>query len=29
VISGSAIVGRLARGEDVRGFVAQMKAATR
>ncbi len=29
VISGSAIVGRLARGEDVRGFVAEMKAATR
>ena len=29
VISGSAIVDRLARGEDVRGFVAEMKAATR
>lgn len=29
VISGSATVGRLARGEDVRAFVAQMKAATR
>ena len=29
VISGSAIVERIARGEDVRGFVAAMKAATR
>lgn len=29
VISGSAIVDRIARGEDVRGFVAAMKAATR
>ncbi len=29
VISGSAIVDRVARGEDVRGFVAEMKAATR
>lgn len=29
VISGSAIVGRVARGEDVRGFVAEMKRATR
>jgi tryptophan synthase alpha chain len=29
VISGSAIVDRVSRGEDVRGFVAQMKAATR
>jgi tryptophan synthase alpha chain len=29
VISGSAIVERLARGEDVRGFIAEMKAATR
>ncbi len=29
VISGSAIVGRIARGEDVRGFVAEMKAASR
>jgi tryptophan synthase alpha chain len=29
VISGSAIVDRVARGEDVRGFVADMKAATR
>ncbi|HYW17406.1 MAG TPA: tryptophan synthase subunit alpha [Allosphingosinicella sp.] len=29
VISGSAIVDRVARGEDVREFVAQMKAATR
>ncbi len=28
VISGSAIVDRVARGEDVRGFVAEMKAAT-
>jgi tryptophan synthase alpha chain len=28
VISGSAIVDRLSRGEDVRGFVAQMKAGT-
>ena len=28
VISGSAIVDRISRGEDVRGFVAQMKAAT-
>ncbi|HEX8380518.1 MAG TPA: tryptophan synthase subunit alpha [Allosphingosinicella sp.] len=28
VISGSAIVDRVSRGEDVRGFVAQMKAAT-
>jgi tryptophan synthase alpha chain len=28
VISGSAIVERIARGEDVRGFVAGMKAAT-
>jgi tryptophan synthase alpha chain len=29
VISGSAIVDRIFRGEDVRGFVAVMKAATR
>ncbi|MEA3063945.1 MAG: tryptophan synthase alpha chain [Sphingomonadales bacterium] len=29
VISGSAIVDRIARGEDVRAFVAEMKAATR
>lgn len=29
VISGSAIVDRVARGEDLRGFVAAMKAATR
>ncbi len=29
VISGSAIVERIARGEDVRGFVAGMKAASR
>ncbi|HEX8262780.1 MAG TPA: tryptophan synthase subunit alpha [Allosphingosinicella sp.] len=29
VISGSAIVDRIARGEDVRPFVAEMKAATR
>jgi tryptophan synthase alpha chain len=29
VISGSAIVDRVARGEDVRGFVAEMKRATR
>jgi tryptophan synthase alpha chain len=29
VICGSAIVDRIARGEDVRGFVAAMKAATR
>jgi tryptophan synthase alpha chain len=29
VISGSAIVERIARGEDVRPFVAEMKAATR
>jgi tryptophan synthase alpha chain len=29
VISGSAIVERMSRGEDVRSFVAQMKAATR
>ncbi|HEX8222324.1 MAG TPA: tryptophan synthase subunit alpha [Allosphingosinicella sp.] len=29
VISGSAIVDRIARGDDVRGFVAEMKAATR
>jgi tryptophan synthase alpha chain len=29
VISGSAIVERIARGEDVRSFVAEMKAATR
>jgi tryptophan synthase alpha chain len=29
VISGSAIVDRVARGEDVRGFLAEMKAATR
>jgi tryptophan synthase alpha chain len=29
VISGSAIVDRVARGEDVRDFVAEMKAATR
>ncbi|HYI41649.1 MAG TPA: tryptophan synthase subunit alpha [Allosphingosinicella sp.] len=29
VISGSAIVERISRGEDVRGFVAEMKAATR
>jgi tryptophan synthase alpha chain len=29
VISGSAIVERIARGEDVAGFVAEMKAATR
>lgn len=29
VISGSAIVGRIAEGEDVRGFVSAMKAATR
>ena len=28
VISGSAIVGRVARGEDVTGFVREMKAAT-
>jgi tryptophan synthase alpha chain len=28
VISGSAIVERIARGEDIREFVAQMKAAT-
>ncbi len=28
VISGSAVVDRLARGEDVRGFVADMKVAT-
>jgi tryptophan synthase alpha chain len=28
VISGSAIVDRVARGEDVRGFVGEMKAAT-
>lgn len=28
VISGSAIVDRLARGEDVRGFLREMKAAT-
>ncbi len=28
-ISGSAIVERIARGEDARGFVAAMKAATR
>jgi tryptophan synthase alpha chain len=28
VISGSAIVDRVSRGEDVRGFVAAMKAAT-
>jgi tryptophan synthase alpha chain len=28
VISGSAIVERVARGEDVRGFVAELKAAT-
>ncbi|HEX8125303.1 MAG TPA: tryptophan synthase subunit alpha [Allosphingosinicella sp.] len=29
VISGSAIVDRLSRGEDVRGFIAEMKAASR
>ena len=29
LISGSAIVDRIARGEDVRGFVAEMKRATR
>jgi tryptophan synthase alpha chain len=29
VISGSAIVDRLGRGDDIRGFVAEMKAATR
>jgi tryptophan synthase alpha chain len=29
VISGSAIVDRVARGEDVRGFIAAMKAASR
>lgn len=29
VISGSAIVDRVARGEDVRGFLREMKAATR
>src|SRR4051812_25984551 len=29
VISGSAIVDRIARGEDLRGFVAEMKAATK
>jgi tryptophan synthase alpha chain len=29
VISGSAIVDRVSRGEDVRGFIAEMKAATR
>ena len=29
VISGSAIVGKIARAEDVRGFVRAMKAATR
>jgi tryptophan synthase alpha chain len=29
VISGSAIVDRLSRGEDIRGFVAEMKSATR
>jgi len=29
VISGSAIVGRVSRGEDVRGFVAEMKAGSR
>jgi tryptophan synthase alpha chain len=28
VISGSAIVERIARGEDVTGFVREMKAAT-
>ena len=28
VISGSAIVERVARGEDVAGFVREMKAAT-
>jgi tryptophan synthase alpha chain len=28
VISGSAIVERVARGEDVAGFVGEMKAAT-
>jgi tryptophan synthase alpha chain len=29
VISGSAIVDRIARGEDVQGFIAEMKATTR
>lgn len=29
VISGSAIVDRVSRGEDIRGFVAEMKGATR